>query len=52
MVVNAIRRIFAVAALCAGLGAGLGAVLAAPASADAPGGVSAKEIFTPPYVHP
>ncbi|MBB5957599.1 hypothetical protein FHS29_004194 [Saccharothrix tamanrassetensis] len=48
MVVNAIRRIFAVVALCAGLGA----VLAAPASAEAPAECTVQEIFTPPYVHP
>ncbi|MEJ2856608.1 MULTISPECIES: hypothetical protein [unclassified Saccharothrix] len=48
MVVNAIRRILAVAALCAGLGA----VLAAPAIAEVQGSSTATEIFTPPYVQP
>ncbi|MBM7811115.1 hypothetical protein [Saccharothrix algeriensis] len=52
MVVNAVRRILAVVALCAGLGAGSGAVLSAPASAEARSEVAAREIFTPPYVQP
>ncbi|MBW4720730.1 hypothetical protein [Saccharothrix obliqua] len=49
MVVNAIRRTLAVAALCAGLGA----VLALPASAanEVPD-VTITDIFTPPYVQP
>ncbi len=48
MVVNAIRRILAVVALCAGLGA----VLAMPASADVTTEHSVTDIFTPPYVQP
>ena len=48
MVVNTIRRVLAVAALCAGLGA----VLAVPANAEVQGQSTATEIFTPPYVQP
>ncbi|MEU4802820.1 hypothetical protein [Actinosynnema sp. NPDC023587] len=48
MVVNAIRRIFAVVALCAGLGV----VLAAPASADVQREGTSTDIFMPPYVAP